>query len=93
MGRKGVQPDTVVYNAAISACEKGRAWETALQLINQMRRVGIRLSPVTYGAGISACEKGRQWEHALTLLDQVGVLLAPAASPPLFATAGCTHAT
>jgi len=26
MGRKGVMPDTVVFNAAISACEKGRAW-------------------------------------------------------------------
>ena len=39
MARKRIQPDVVVFNAAITACEKGRAWQTALRLMDQMQEV------------------------------------------------------
>ena len=57
-----LRPDTMVFNAAISACEKGRAWATALRLMQQMRGMGCQPTAVTYGASISACEKGLQWQ-------------------------------
>ena len=71
MARKGIQPDTVVFNAAISACEKGQQWHTALRLMAQMRQMGLQPTAVTYGAAISACEKGKQWQKALALLAQM----------------------
>ena len=36
MGREGVELDTLTYNAAISACEKGGQWERALGLLEEM---------------------------------------------------------
>ena len=71
MARKGIPPDTQVFNAAISACEKGQQSEMALKLMRQMREMGCRPTAVTYGAAISACEKGQQWESALALLAQM----------------------
>ena len=69
--RRRIEPDAVVFNAAISACEKGRAWDTALRLMAQMRVLGIQPTAVTYGAAISACEKGKQWQRAMELLEQM----------------------
>ena len=33
----GMELNMVFYNATISACEKGRKWEKALQLFQEMR--------------------------------------------------------
>ena len=38
MRHKGLKPNTITYNAAISACEKGQRWERALDLLGEMRR-------------------------------------------------------
>ena len=67
----GVEPDVITYSAAISACEKGRQSEMALELLERMKRAGIPPTVITYNAAISACEKGRQWKRALELLDEM----------------------
>ena len=40
MRREGAEPDTVSYNAAISACEKAAKWKHALDPLSSMRREG-----------------------------------------------------
>ena len=59
------------YNAAISACEKGKQWEGALALLQEMICKELMPSAVSYNAAMSACEKGKQWEGALALLRQM----------------------
>ena len=68
-------PDVVSYSTAISACEKGKRWQEALQLLLEMLQEMLHrsLTPnvVSHSAAISACEKGKHWEEALCLLREV----------------------
>ena len=66
-----VNPDVITYNAAISACEKGRQWKRALELLEEMANRGLEPNVITYSAAISACEKGGQWKRALKLLEEM----------------------
>ena len=66
-----VQADVVTYNAAISACEKGQQWASALNLLGQMWHWSVQANVVTYSAAISACERGQQWASALELLGKI----------------------
>ena len=68
----GVKRDTILYNSAITACEKGGQWEHALRLLEEMGGRGVERNTITYNAAISACAKGGQWEHALWLLEEMG---------------------
>ena len=54
----GLEADVVSYNAAISACTKGRQWASALSLLAQMRSEGIAPNVITFNAAIGACERG-----------------------------------
>ena len=60
MQRHGVVPDTVAYNALISACEKGKQADYAVEMSHAMQRHGAVLCIITYHTLISACEKGMQ---------------------------------
>ena len=71
MQAKGIPADTIMYCAAISACEKGGQWQRALQLMEDMQAEGIPADTITYSAAISACEKGRQWQRALRLMKDM----------------------
>ena len=51
-----------MYDAAFSACEKGRRWQRALKMFEEFSNQGIRANVITYSATISACEK----EQAVT---------------------------
>ena len=53
-------PDEISYNAAISACEKGKQWEEALRLLQQMTCRALTPDEISYSAAISAFEKGKQ---------------------------------
>ena len=58
----------ITYSAAISACEKGKQPDKALELLEGMQWSGLEPAMVTYCAAISACEKGEQSDKALVLL-------------------------
>ena len=57
-------------NAAISSCERGAQWLTALRLLD-IQPVGLsqKVDIITFNAAISACEKSSQWQWALQLLS------------------------
>ena len=57
-------PNEISYNAAKSACVKGKQWEEALRLLQQMTSRALTHGEISYSAAISACEKGKQWEEA-----------------------------
>ncbi len=63
MQAKGLTPDVITYNAAISACDKGRQWQEALRLVYEMLAKGLTPDVITYNAAIFACEKGSQWQE------------------------------
>ena len=64
-----VEPNVVVMSAAMSACEKGGRWETALALLAEMPRLGIEPNNYTFSAAMRACERGGQWEKAAASRD------------------------
>ncbi|CAE8623684.1 unnamed protein product, partial [Polarella glacialis] len=79
MPSKSQSPDVVSYNAAVNACEKGRTWERAIGLVQEMLRGGgVAPDIITFNSAISACEKAQQWEIALSL---VAVLTSQGLSP------------
>ena len=53
----GAQCDT--YNALVSACERGKQPEQALEVFKTLMRQGVVPDAVTYNAVISACEEGK----------------------------------
>lgn len=48
----------MTYNAAISTCGSGQQWQSALQLLREMRAAAARAGAVAYCAAISAHERG-----------------------------------
>ena len=65
-----IWPDTTSYSAAISACEKGKCWELALQLLEECMTWATP-NTISYSAAIGVCVKGRQWLHALALFKSM----------------------
>ena len=55
MRDQGVETNTIVYNATMSACSKGGDWERALELFETMPREGHDRSTITYNVAMSAC--------------------------------------
>lgn len=52
--------NVITISAAISACEKGSQWPTALRLL----AASMEKNVISYSAAMSACAKGMQWQHA-----------------------------
>ena len=63
-------PDVVTYSGLISAWEKGKQPERALDVFEAMVQQGVVPDVVTYGGLISACEKGKQPERVLDIVKQ-----------------------
>ena len=49
----------ITYNALISACDKGRQPEQALEVFETMREQVVLPDVITYSALISACKNGK----------------------------------
>ena len=64
-------PNVVSYSAAMSACEKGKQWEEAFALLQEIVRRVLTPNVVSYSAAMSAFETGGQWQCALGLLDDM----------------------
>ena len=60
----------MLYNAAISSCEKGSYWQLAVQLVAELQGNNFRPSIITFNAAMSACSKGSQWRSAILLFAQ-----------------------
>ena len=57
-----MQPDVITYNSLISACEKGKNPEHALQIFDSMEHQRVQLDVITFSSLISACEKAKNPE-------------------------------
>uniref|UniRef100_A0A7S4VKR5 catechol O-methyltransferase n=2 Tax=Alexandrium monilatum TaxID=311494 RepID=A0A7S4VKR5_9DINO len=58
-----------VFNAALSACAKARAWPAALALLAS--ELALAADAVTYSTAVSACERGGSWPWCLRLLAEM----------------------
>ena len=58
MQQQSMVPNVITYSALISACEKGKKPEQALELSEAMKRQGVVADVITYNPLIRACEKG-----------------------------------
>ena len=52
---RGLMPNVVTYNAAISACEKGQPPHQARHLLQDIYPQGLLPNVITYNAAILAC--------------------------------------
>ncbi|CAJ1415317.1 unnamed protein product [Effrenium voratum] len=68
-----VDRTVVAQNSAISACQKGLAWQVALHLLRGMTDHGLVPDATSFSAAISACD----WELALALLAEAQKVTQP----------------
>ena len=61
-------PNTITYNAVISAFGKGKQAEPALVIFKEVQGYGIVPNTITNDALISALEKGKHSERALEII-------------------------
>jgi pentatricopeptide repeat protein len=71
MRAQGVETNTIVYNATMSACSKGGQWERALAIFDTMPGDGLARSTISYNVAMSACMRGGDWARALRLFDEM----------------------
>ena len=69
--RGRVQRDTITYNSALGACEKGEHWQQTLGSFESMRGEYVQRNTITYSATIKACEKGGHLQQALELCERL----------------------
>ena len=63
MRDQGIETNTIVHNATMSACSKGGDWERALELFDAMPGEGHERSTITYNVAMGACMRGGDWER------------------------------
>mmetsp|Transcript_49830 Transcript_49830/g.161144 ORF Transcript_49830/g.161144 Transcript_49830/m.161144 type:complete len:136 (-) Transcript_49830:148-555(-) len=71
---RNIEADTMMYNAAIRACDKRGDWQHALQLFCEMLDHSVEQDAVAYNVAISACRSGGRWQHALELYREMSDL-------------------
>ena len=61
----------ITSDATISACAKGKEWQSALALFEKMHSLGIWADVITYLATISTCAKGTEWHSVRGLFKEM----------------------
>ena len=69
MKSRGLEPDVITMNAAISACEKGGQWAKALELLESMKSRGLEPNVITMSATIEALVASGLQERACAMFD------------------------
>ena len=64
-------PNVASFSASIGACEKGKHWEVAFGLLQEMVHLLLTPNVASFSEATSACEKGMQCEGALGLLQEM----------------------
>ena len=64
-----VRSSTITYNAATSACDKGRRWQSALHLLGKLKLSGMQADAFSHNSIISASENFPQWQSVAVFLD------------------------
>lgn len=70
MRTRGLEPNSISYNAVIHGCRRGRAWNQAVGLLGEMRAVSAKMDVISFGAAIAACKECSKWERALFLFGE-----------------------
>ena len=69
MKADGIEPDTTVYNALISACAQGQQWALAELFYEEMQASGIPADEVTLAALVTAYGRSGEAARAVAMLD------------------------
>jgi len=67
----GNKSNVYCYNAAMSACRKGKRWKLALDILRNMKRDELHPDVISYSTAISACEKSGKVDEAVALLQEM----------------------
>ena len=69
---KELKPRTAKdFTICIGAYGRTRNWQSAVGLLEEMRRCGVEPNRFSFSAAITACAKSGQWERALALLEEM----------------------
>lgn len=89
----GLTPDAIMYTTAMSACEKGRRWDCALELFATMECQLTMPTLLACNIAMSAYRETACWNSALRLLRRMRSLrIEPSDSTYRAAVTACTSA-
>eukprot|EP00929_Paragymnodinium_shiwhaense_P012918 TRINITY_DN12079_c0_g1_i1.p1 TRINITY_DN12079_c0_g1~~TRINITY_DN12079_c0_g1_i1.p1 ORF type:complete len:861 (-),score=75.29 TRINITY_DN12079_c0_g1_i1:566-3148(-) len=72
MCSKGLTPDKISFNSAISACASSCDWTRALSILSDMQNAEhVQPDIISYSAAMTACQQAGQWPTALELLTEL----------------------
>jgi pentatricopeptide repeat protein len=71
MVEAGLQPNSITYNALISAYNKAGQLDKVMETFHQMVAAECACNVITYSALISAAERAGQWQLALDLFERM----------------------
>ena len=70
---KQVEPNSISSTAALSACERGRQWNLAVLVFEDMLQQGS-VNEICLGAAMLACEKASKWQLLASYLTTMSKL-------------------
>eukprot|EP00439_Symbiodinium_sp_Y106_P041201 s1678_g5.t1 len=83
-------PDSYSFNAVISACAYGAAWQAAVELVLQASLQGLPDSSLILTAASSACSLGFKWQLGLELAQQARSAVPTGDKQGAFVSLGAT---
>ena len=69
MESRGVEPNIVCYNSALSICARHGMWQSAFQILKGILDDGHQPDVISWNTAIASCERHGKMQEALDLLD------------------------